>query len=346
MRLCRVCLFVCADCDTGKGWITHETFQPFIQFFANATGAGNDGKWVMLLVDNHDSRFDNATWDYCAARNILLVALPPNSTPLLQPVDVGPNQRFKFWLKKLSDRQNRAMAVGGLLPDVEHLADLEGEERKLAAAVLAQKWKGPIGRHNVIQRILFPAWRMALTRAHIQRGWRDTGFWPHNRNKVSPTALVPKTVAEAKEMLPEETKTWHVSEDLDELLPLPTEELAEYHADLVNGKRKGRPKQKGARLLTPLGESKVAEQYVAKQSAKAAKAAEKAERKRQREEKKEAKARETERKRAERESKRRRQRKQRRRRRSKRRRQRQQRKSASELCGSGTSAKRKWVFRR
>lgn len=39
---------------------------------------------------------------------------------------------FQFWLKRLSDRQNRAMDRPGSEPEVGHLADLDGEERERA----------------------------------------------------------------------------------------------------------------------------------------------------------------------------------------------------------------------
>jgi len=248
----------------------------FIQFFAAASGAGVNGKWVILIVDNHESRFNAAMWDYCAERHILLLALPPNSTPLLQPVDVGPNERFKYWLKRLHDKENRALPVGaGHSFDIMML-DVPEEERDEARQVLLQKWDGPVGKHNIIQRILHPAWKLAFTKSRILRGWRDTGLVPLNRYAVKPTAFVPKTVEQAISLLPEETKTFHVPADLEELLPLPTNgELSSYHEKLKKKGKEGRPKQKGPRMLTPLGEEKAQGRYLDKLKHKAEKTAEK-----------------------------------------------------------------------
>lgn len=268
-----------------------------------------NGKWVILIVDNHESRFNAAMWDYCAERHILLLALPPNSTPLLQPVDVGPNERFKYWLKRLHDKENRALPVGAGYSFDIMLLDVPEDERDAARHVLLQKWDGPVGKHNIIQRILHPAWKLAFTQSRILRGWRDTGLVPLNRRAVKPTAFVPKTVEQARAMLPEATKTFHVPADLEELLPLPTNaELAGYQEKLAKKKgKKGRPKQKGPRMLTPLGEQKAQELYIeklrdkeekqsekevkkiAKAEAKAAKAKEQEEKKQQREREREEK---------------------------------------------------------
>ena len=217
---------------------------------------------MLLIVDGHDSRFNSKMWEYCAENNILLLALPPHSTSVLQPVDVGPNVRFKYWLKRLHDRENRALAVGLHKADLSHLDDLEPEERALAETILQQKYLGAVDRSNVVQRILFPAWRLAFTKTSILRGWRDTGFFPHDRSKVKPTAIVPKTLAEAKAMMPEETKTLHVSAAIDRFLPLPTDEqLSEFHTNLQKGKgrRGGKKAPKGLRFTVPESEAEAAE---------------------------------------------------------------------------------------
>ena len=44
---------------------------------------------ILVFADGHKSHLSLETADFCAAKQIILVALYPNSTHMLQPLDVS-----------------------------------------------------------------------------------------------------------------------------------------------------------------------------------------------------------------------------------------------------------------
>ena len=221
--------------------------------------AGVDGKWVLLMVDNHASRFDDEMWAFAAEHNILLFALPSSSTAKMQPLDVGPNVRFK-----------------------EALFDCYDNE--------CCDWKAnPLSKRDIVGRVLYPAWNVGFSKEAIQIGWRDSGFYPFDRKRVKPIELVATTRAQAGE----ETKTLAIPDDLAEVLILPSDsELASFHQQLAP-KRKGKTKYR-ARLLTTKGEQQAAQEYREEQQKKAAEKEAKRERQKERKRKREESAKQKE----------------------------------------------------
>lgn len=233
--------------------MTKDTFFAFVRFFAALTKPVERNVWVLLLVDNHSSRYSEEMWQFAAEHHIILMALPSNSTASMQPVDVGPNKQFKAELFSRFD------------------------------AECCDPTKPPVVKHTVVQRILHPAWDAAFSRAHIDLGWRESGFWPLNPGKITAVELVPQTLADAQALLP--VQTLAIPADLAEICVLPTEEqLARVHAGL---KGKGGRVKPRARILTTHGERLVADEVMRKvEEKKAAKEAKEAKR-RERTEKKE-----------------------------------------------------------
>jgi hypothetical protein len=252
----------------AKGWITKESFFAFIKFFARNVNAGADGRWWLLIVDNHSSRYNEEMWKFAADHKILLLALPSNSTSMLQPVDVGPNGPFKAALHRLIDVEN-AKPV-------------------------------PPERHDIVGRVLYPAWKSAFTPENVSVGWRNSGLFPLDRTKIRDIDLIPRTVAEAKEQLPQQTKTWAVADDLDEILIVSSEQELKESRDKLEKKSGARPHP---RALSTNGERKAAAAYEQKQEAKRAKKAGAAAKRTEREAKREAAAAQKERKQKEKEEK-------------------------------------------
>lgn len=240
--------FVAVD----SGWITNTSFFAFIRWFVEVTGAGVNGKVVALMVDNHKSRFSEEMWIYAAEHGVLLFALPSNSTGKLQPVDVGPGREFRAALNEIHDNES-----------VNFTAK-------------------PLGRDDIVGRVLHPAWDRGFSRKAILDGWKNSGFFPLNRAAVRIEELVPQVVDVAAI-----TQTLPISEHLKEIVILPTaKEVEEFHARLARRKKGGRkPKlQPRARLLTDVGEKAIAKELREareKKVADDAKAAEAKERKKQ-----------------------------------------------------------------
>lgn len=75
---------------TSSGWMRSETFYEYI---ANCVVKWIDDKKVkkpvLLFVDGHKSHLSMQLSQLCADKNIILYALPPNTTHILQPADVS-----------------------------------------------------------------------------------------------------------------------------------------------------------------------------------------------------------------------------------------------------------------
>lgn len=72
-----------------------------------------DGEWRMLIMDGHGSHLTIEFVDYCYQPevNISVFLLPPHSTHLLQPLDIGVFQSFKHYHQELLEESIRFAGV-------------------------------------------------------------------------------------------------------------------------------------------------------------------------------------------------------------------------------------------
>ncbi|CAR25347.1 KLTH0G17358p [Lachancea thermotolerans CBS 6340] len=81
---------------TSNGWNNSKAFFEYIKWFDSHTehlafdqGDNMPQKQRVLIIDNHYSHYCRPVLDYVATRKITLLLLPPNTTHVLQPLDVG-----------------------------------------------------------------------------------------------------------------------------------------------------------------------------------------------------------------------------------------------------------------
>jgi hypothetical protein len=74
---------------TSNGWTNNETGLEWIQHFDKHTAARAKGPYRMLVLDGHESHDSAEFQEYCKAHNIITLCLPPHSSHLTQPLDVG-----------------------------------------------------------------------------------------------------------------------------------------------------------------------------------------------------------------------------------------------------------------
>jgi len=75
---------------TENGWTDNEIgYEWFERQFEPETRKTLKGKYRLLILDGHASHISTKVIKFCIAHNIILLCLPPHSTHLLQPEDIG-----------------------------------------------------------------------------------------------------------------------------------------------------------------------------------------------------------------------------------------------------------------
>lgn len=101
-----------------------------------------------MIVDGHDSHKTEQFITIAEEYNVILCALPPHTTHLLQPLDVKVFQQCKHFHQKALDKAVRSFdyeyKLRTFLSDLPHIRN------------------------------------QSLTIKTIQSGWREAGLWPYN----------------------------------------------------------------------------------------------------------------------------------------------------------------------
>lgn len=74
---------------TSNGWTDNETGLDWIKHFDKHTKSRTKGGYRMLVLDGHESHQSVDFEAYCKDHNIIPLCLPPHSSHLTQPLDVG-----------------------------------------------------------------------------------------------------------------------------------------------------------------------------------------------------------------------------------------------------------------
>lgn len=74
---------------TSNGWTNNETGLEWLKHFDKHTKSRTQGPYRMLVLDGHESHESVDFQEYCKANNIITLCLPPYSSHLTQPLDVG-----------------------------------------------------------------------------------------------------------------------------------------------------------------------------------------------------------------------------------------------------------------
>ena len=74
---------------TINGWTNNETGLEWLKHFDKHTTTRAKGLYRMLVLNRHGSHESAEFQEYCKAHNIITLCLPPYSSYLTQPLDVG-----------------------------------------------------------------------------------------------------------------------------------------------------------------------------------------------------------------------------------------------------------------
>jgi hypothetical protein len=78
-----------AIATTKNGWTDNETGLVWLKHFNRHTIKRSNGAYRLLILDGHESHHSVLFEDYCKENKIITLCMPPHSSHLLQPLDVG-----------------------------------------------------------------------------------------------------------------------------------------------------------------------------------------------------------------------------------------------------------------
>jgi DDE superfamily endonuclease/helix-turn-helix, Psq domain/Tc5 transposase DNA-binding domain len=137
---------------SANGWTTNEIGLDWIQHFEKHTQPRKVGAYRLLVLDGHDSHHSADFELYCQEHNIITLCMPPHSSHILQPLDVGCFSPLKTVYGK----------------------QIEGFMRG--------------GQTHITKEDFFPAFKVAfqeaITPENIQGGFRGAGIAPFSPEKV------------------------------------------------------------------------------------------------------------------------------------------------------------------
>ncbi|KAF4306716.1 hypothetical protein GTA08_BOTSDO06117 [Botryosphaeria dothidea] len=135
-----------------NGWTNNELGVAWLKHFNAHTKTRTVGTHRLLVIDGHESHISLEFQEICKENNIITLYMPPHSSHLLQPLDVG---CFSL-LKKAYGRQIESLARN----HINHITKLE----------------------------FLPAFKAAfdesITEKNICASFRGVGLMPHNPDAV------------------------------------------------------------------------------------------------------------------------------------------------------------------
>lgn len=151
--------------SSDNGWINKQLFlhwgEGFIGCLRKRGLLEDPDQKHLLLMDSHNSHtFNYKFMKLMNDHNIVVLAIPSHTSHALQPLDDVPFAQFKT-------RWYEAMRL---------------QIRRSGAKKLAK---------SEFFGVFSPCWKEALTVRHIQAGFRHTGIWPVNRNRITDSKIAP-----------------------------------------------------------------------------------------------------------------------------------------------------------
>jgi hypothetical protein len=135
-----------------NGWTTNQIGLQWAQHFEKHTRSKTIGSKRLLILDNHESHINIEFRSFCEENNIILLWMPPHSSHLLQPLDVGCFSPLKTAFSK----QNQ-----GLIRN--HIFHIKKEDFLATFQI---------------------AFSASFSKANIQAGFRGSGIHPFNPETV------------------------------------------------------------------------------------------------------------------------------------------------------------------
>ena len=144
-----------------SGWMDSDRFKAYIPVFDNFLVKQKIKKPVVVTIDGHGSHIDLEVAHEARKRNIILVKLPPNSTHLLQALDVSVfsplkgiwNNDTKEWYKQTKLKKITKKVFPPLLAKLDsemHVGD-KGKKNMIAGFRATGIW--PLDKKHILDKV-------------------------------------------------------------------------------------------------------------------------------------------------------------------------------------------------
>ena len=154
--------------SSESGWINTELYLEWFEFFLRHIPSTRP---ILLIQDGHTSHTSIELIDRARENNIHLLCLPPHTTHILQPLDVGVFKSFKSNFSKVCTKY--LAKHPGRVITVDKLASLVGE-----------------------------AWPLSLTSVNVLSGFKKCGIFPLNPGEVTDRQLAPSKAVCSRDVTP------------------------------------------------------------------------------------------------------------------------------------------------
>jgi hypothetical protein len=160
-RGCQNWKFTC----TSNGWTSNDIGADWIsEVFEPQTRPAGRRTWRLLIMDNHGSHCTIKFMRTCLEHQIMLLYIPPHTSHVLQPLDVG-----CFSAAKAAYRRSLSILPG--IYSKEHVSKEQCVDLYINARIAG------------------------LEKSNIRSGWKKSGLWPINIAKPLDTKFVKDVAA-------------------------------------------------------------------------------------------------------------------------------------------------------
>ena len=135
---------------SSKGWIDQDLFD---QWFDHFLYYAPSARPLLLMMDGHSSHYCPSVIHRASKNEVILMALPPNTTHLTQPLDKGTYGPLKI------------------------------EWRKVCHEYVVQN-PGKVITQNNFSTLFSKTWMKSMTITNVMAGFSTAGIYPLDRNKV------------------------------------------------------------------------------------------------------------------------------------------------------------------